>query len=81
MKWEVKKCLSRFSFFMFALLLLFTVRMIWTQIFDGRQYAYEEERYYATGAEIREKNHKLGERYGGQIVDDDLFADFDVLVS
>ncbi len=81
MIWEVKKCLSRFSLFMFALLLLFTVRMIWTQIFDGRQYAYEEERYYATGAEIREKNHKLGERYGGQIVDDDLFADFDVLVS
>ena len=81
MKWEIKKYLSVFNLVLFSLLLVFVGRMIWTRAHDERHYTYEGERYTATGAELREKNRELGERYEGQVVDDDLFADFEVLVS
>ena len=81
MKWEIKKYLNTLNIVLFALLLAFLGRMLWTRAHDGRQYAYEEERYYATGAELREKNRALGKLYEGRVVDDDLFSDFDVLVS
>ncbi len=76
MRWEIKKSVNLFQIVLLILLILYTGRVVWTQATQERNYVYEEQRYTATGASLREQNRAIAQKYAGQSVDDALFVAF-----